>query len=125
MARTGSRCATKTGRGGDFKGQTPCPQTGAQGLLRQQQQQHEAESGDHGAGRKRGSDGLAIGRGDEVVEFGWQRRIGNMIVSAEQRFPVRIRVGVPPGGFGQRHFQITAWTCHAAQTPSAPFLETA
>jgi hypothetical protein len=47
----------------------PCPQTGAQGLLRQQ---HEAESGDQGAGRKRGSDGLAIGRSDEVVEFGWQ-----------------------------------------------------
>jgi hypothetical protein len=44
----------------------------AQRLLRQQQQQHKPESGDHGAGRKRRSDGLAIGRGDEVVEFGWQ-----------------------------------------------------
>jgi hypothetical protein len=26
-----------------------------------------------------------------------------MIVSAERRFPVRIRIGVPPGGFGQRY----------------------
>jgi hypothetical protein len=33
----------------------------------------------------------------------------DLIVSAERRFPVRIRVGVPPGGFGQRHGQITAW----------------
>jgi hypothetical protein len=29
-----------------------------------------------------------------------------MIVSAERRFPVRIRVAVQPGGFGQRHSQI-------------------
>jgi hypothetical protein len=28
---------------------------------------------------------------------------------AERRFPVRIRVGVPPGGFGQRYARITAW----------------
>jgi hypothetical protein len=33
----------------------------------------------------------------------------DMIVSAERRFPVRIRVGVPPSGFGQRHAQINAW----------------
>ena len=33
----------------------------------------------------------------------------DIIVSAEQRFPVRSRVGVPPGGFGQRHAQMTAW----------------
>jgi len=33
----------------------------------------------------------------------------DMIVSAERRFPVRIRVGVPPGGFGQRHAEITRW----------------
>ena len=33
----------------------------------------------------------------------------DMIVSAERRFPVRIRIGVPPGGFGQRYAQITAW----------------
>jgi hypothetical protein len=26
-----------------------------------------------------------------------------MIISAERRFPVRIRIGVPPGGFGQRY----------------------
>ena len=30
----------------------------------------------------------------------------DMIVSAEQRFPVRIRIGVPPGGLGQRYAQI-------------------
>jgi hypothetical protein len=28
---------------------------------------------------------------------------------AERRFPVRIRIGVPPEGLGQRHTQITAW----------------
>jgi hypothetical protein len=47
-----------------------------------------------------------------------------MIKVAERRFPVRIRVAVPPGGFGQRHSQITAWldeNCGAdnwAMTPS-------
>jgi len=33
----------------------------------------------------------------------------DMIISAERRFPVRVRIGVPPGGLGQRHAQITAW----------------
>jgi len=33
----------------------------------------------------------------------------DIIVSAERRFPVRIRVGVPPDGFGQRYAQVTAW----------------
>ena len=32
-----------------------------------------------------------------------------MITMAERRFPVRIRIGVPPGGLGQRHSQITIW----------------
>ena len=32
-----------------------------------------------------------------------------MITMAERRFPVRIRLGVPPGGFGHRHTNITAW----------------
>ena len=32
-----------------------------------------------------------------------------MILMAERRFPVRVRIGVPPGGFGQRYPQITAW----------------
>jgi len=32
-----------------------------------------------------------------------------MIMVAERRFPVRIRIAVPPGGLGQRHPQITAW----------------
>ena len=33
----------------------------------------------------------------------------DMITSAEHRFPVRIRIGVPPQGLGQRHTQMTAW----------------
>jgi hypothetical protein len=33
----------------------------------------------------------------------------DIIVSAEQRFLVRIRVGVPPDGFGQCHAQMTDW----------------
>jgi hypothetical protein len=47
-----------------------------------------------------------------------------MITMAERRFPVRIRLGVPPGGFGQPHTNITAWlgeNCDAdgwAMTPS-------
>jgi hypothetical protein len=47
-----------------------------------------------------------------------------MITTAERRYPVRIRIGVPPGGFGQRYTQMTAWldeNCGAdgwALTPS-------
>ena len=47
-----------------------------------------------------------------------------MIAAAERRFPVRIRIDVPPSGLGQRHTQITAWldeNCGAdgwALTPS-------
>jgi hypothetical protein len=32
-----------------------------------------------------------------------------MVTIAERRFPVRIRLGVPPGGLGQRYSGITAW----------------
>jgi hypothetical protein len=32
-----------------------------------------------------------------------------MITMAERRFPVRIRIGVPPAGLGQRYAQITDW----------------
>jgi len=32
-----------------------------------------------------------------------------MITMAERRFPVRIRLGIPPGGLGQRYSEITAW----------------
>ena len=32
-----------------------------------------------------------------------------MITSAERRFPVRIRIGIPPNGLGLRHPRITAW----------------
>ena len=32
-----------------------------------------------------------------------------MITMAERRFPVRIRIVVPPDGLGRRHAQITIW----------------
>ena len=47
-----------------------------------------------------------------------------IITTAERRFPVRIRIAVPPGGFGRRHAEMTAWldeNCGAngwAMTPS-------
>ena len=47
-----------------------------------------------------------------------------IITMAERRFPVRIRMAVPPGGFGRRHADMTAWldeNCGAdgwAMTPS-------
>jgi len=34
---------------------------------------------------------------------------GFMIAEAERRFPVRIRIGVPPDGLGSRLDQIKAW----------------
>ena len=34
---------------------------------------------------------------------------GFMIAEAERRFPVRIRVGVPPDGLGSRLDRIKAW----------------
>jgi hypothetical protein len=46
------------------------------------------------------------------------------ITLAERRFPVRIRIGVPPEGLGRRHAQLTGWldeNCGAdgwAMTPS-------
>jgi hypothetical protein len=47
-----------------------------------------------------------------------------LITIAEKRFPVRVRIAIPPSGLGQRHGQITAWldeNCGAdgwAMTPS-------
>ena len=32
-----------------------------------------------------------------------------MITVAERRYPVRIRLGVPPEGFGQRYSQLIEW----------------
>jgi hypothetical protein len=32
-----------------------------------------------------------------------------MITTAERRFPVRVRIGIPPSGFGRHHTYITAW----------------
>jgi hypothetical protein len=46
-----------------------------------------------------------------------------MTGAAERRFPLRIRLGVPPGGFGQRYAQITAWldeNCGADQRAMTP-----
>jgi hypothetical protein len=46
------------------------------------------------------------------------------IMLAERRFPVRIRIAVPPDGLGRRHGRMTAWldeNCGAdgwAMTPS-------
>ncbi len=48
----------------------------------------------------------------DVNEAGTYEMPGNprdIIISAERRFPVRIRVGVLPEGFGQRYGQMTAW----------------
>jgi hypothetical protein len=33
----------------------------------------------------------------------------DMITAAERCFPMRVRIGVPPGGLGQRYSQMTAW----------------
>jgi hypothetical protein len=47
-----------------------------------------------------------------------------LITGAEQRFPVRIRIAVPPEGLGRQHARMTAWldeNCGAdgwAMTPS-------
>jgi hypothetical protein len=47
-----------------------------------------------------------------------------LITTAERRFPVRIKISVPPSGLGQRHSELTAWldqNCGAdgwAMTPS-------
>jgi hypothetical protein len=46
------------------------------------------------------------------------------IMLAERRFPVRIRIGIPPAGLGRRYTQLTVWldeNCGAdgwAMTPS-------
>jgi hypothetical protein len=47
-----------------------------------------------------------------------------IITMAERRFPVRVRIAVPPDGLGRRHNQVTSWldeNCGAdgwALTPS-------
>jgi hypothetical protein len=47
-----------------------------------------------------------------------------LITAAERRFPVRIRIAVPPEGLGRQHARMTAWldeNCGAdgwAMTPS-------
>jgi hypothetical protein len=47
-----------------------------------------------------------------------------IITMAERRFPVRVRIAIPPDGLGRRHAHITAWldeNCGAdgwAMTPS-------
>jgi len=32
-----------------------------------------------------------------------------IVMMAERRFPMQIRIGVPPNGFGQRYTEITEW----------------
>jgi hypothetical protein len=85
----------------------------------------EANTATHGkqtpAGHTEGTRAILIGTNKELNMPGNPR---DMIVSAERRFPVRIRISVPPGGFGQRYAEITAWldeNCGAdgwAMTPS-------
>lgn len=47
-----------------------------------------------------------------------------LVTLPERRFPVRVRIGVPSGGLGRRHAELTAWldeNCGAdawAMTPS-------
>src|SRR5438270_8750394 len=47
-----------------------------------------------------------------------------IITMTERRFPVRIRIALPPGGFGRQHAEMTVWlngNCGAdgwAMTPS-------
>jgi hypothetical protein len=40
-----------------------------------------------------------------------------MITMAERRYPVRIRIGVSPGGFGQRYTEMTTQTFRPARAP--------
>src|SRR5262249_40917381 len=45
-------------------------------------------------------------------KIGTLTMLGNpreIVTMAERRFPVRIRIGVPPSGFGQRYPEITEW----------------
>jgi hypothetical protein len=43
------------------------------------------------------------------VQSSLPRNPREIITSAERRFPVRIRIAIPPGGLGRRHAQIAAW----------------
>jgi hypothetical protein len=82
---------------------------------------------------------MSLGAGPEVLDTGNpacdrileqmrnNKMPGNpreMVTMAERRFPVRIRIAVPPGGLGQRYARMTAWldeNCGAdgwAMTPS-------
>jgi hypothetical protein len=45
-----------------------------------------------------------------------------IIAAVERRFPVRIRLGIPPGGLGRRHLQITATAGRYPMDESLPFL---
>jgi hypothetical protein len=51
------------------------------------------------AGHTEGARAILTGTNKEFKMPGKSR---DLIISAERRFPVRIRIGVPPGGFGQR-----------------------
>ena len=85
----------------------------------------ETDATTHGkqtpAGHTEGTCAILTGTNKELNMPGNAR---DMIFSAERRFPVRIRIGVPPDGFGQRYAEMTAWldeNCGAdgwAMTPS-------
>jgi hypothetical protein len=43
-----------------------------------------------------------------------------MITKGERRFPVRIRLCIPPSGLGQRYSHMTAWLDENCGTDSGP-----
>jgi hypothetical protein len=46
-----------------------------------------------------------------------------MVTMAERRFSVRLRLGIPPEGFGQRYSELTGWldaNCDADPLGNAP-----
>ena len=65
-------------------------------------------AGSHAQAARQDEVGMAFSpRTNEEHEMPGNPR--DMITTAERRFPVRIRISVPPGGLGRRHADITAW----------------
>src|SRR6516165_784692 len=60
-------------------------------------------------GKSRGSPGFPQAATDQEERNTMPGNPREMITVAERRFPVRIRIAVPPSGLGQRYTQITAW----------------
>src|SRR6516165_3722064 len=60
-------------------------------------------------GKSRGSPGFPQAATDQEERNEMPGNPRELITVAERRFPVRIRIAVPPSGLGQRHTQMTAW----------------